>query len=254
MRRILLPCVLLLLFAVGCGSGGADEQAGATDAPTPGTSEGPASTESASEGTTDIAGAPAQITRCLPASGTEAELVVPDAPPRVLQLQSKLTKAIRANPEKLQQLLAEHPQEALPYREWMGVTRKEYRDLRRLSDQAHTWGLRAIATQEIGAKVTGSEAVFAAGGNLQPLDGVTIDMEAMTVDTPAGTMEEPDRLTSTSGAAGPLDGFHWSRDADAVTFDIALVKGTDQCFLQYGPGQVTAMGSTLSLRYPQNDS
>ncbi len=251
-----LVCALFVAITTAC-AGSETSQAGPRAATVGTTQETPATEAdsedaSASAEATDRPRGPTQLVRCLPPPATEAELVVPDAPSRVIRLEREVTSALRANPDKIQRLLAAHPQGPLPYRPWMGVTRQEYEELQRLLAAAHTWGQRTIATAKFGVTVTDGRAVFSARGDLEPLDGVRINLETMRVDTPAGTMANPERLRST-GAAGRLDGFHWSRDADAVSLDIALVRSTNRCFLQFGAGETTATGSTLALRYPRND-
>lgn len=145
-----------------------------------------------------------------------------------------------------------HPEGILPYRNWMGLTRKEYRDLNDLMARADTWGQRVVGTGEISATSTdGREAVFDASGHLAPLNDVRIDLRELTVDTPAGSLTDAQPLQA-DGAAGRLDGFHWTRDAGAVTFDIAIIEGTDQCFLQFVSGEVTATGASLTIRYAQS--
>jgi hypothetical protein len=254
--KLLPGCVFALAVVTGCADGGSGPPAAVTTsvqseqaAPETAAEETPGTADEA-EGET--LRAPTQLTQCLPEPGTEADLVVPDAPPRVLALNRRLAEAVAEHPAEVEALLAEHPGEPLPYREWMGLTREEYDELFALTTQAHEWGQVTVSTEKVGVQLQGSMAIFRAAGDLAALDGVTINLDTLSVETPAGTLEDGEPFQS-EGAAGKLDGFRWSREDDAVSFDIAVIEGEDACFLQYSSGQRTPTGMSLAIRYAAAD-
>ena len=129
----------------------------------------------------------------------------------------------------------------------MGVTRDEYREYLKLSEQK--WGLLTLGTESLVVEASETEATFRAAGVLEPLDGVRLDPQDLKVVINEEVLTDPETVRS-DGAAGFLQGLRWSKYAGAITLAIARIRGTDQCYLDFGPGQPTDMGSQLMLRYP----
>lgn len=252
MRRPLAVSAVVAVVLVGCAAPDSPASRAPSTA-TPDATREPAEAlngeghEPSEEAATLWPAAPEELVECLPPGRTEVELITPDPPPRVREISRKLIPALQRNSGKVQRLLAEHPDPPLPYRRWMGVSRAEYDEYLRLSEQK--WGLLTLGTETVVVETADDAATFRAAGVLEPLDGVRLTMDDLAVHTGGEVLTDPETVRS-DGAAGFLQGFRWSKDADAVTLAIARIRGTEQCYLDFGPGQPTEMGSRLMIRYP----
>lgn len=193
-----------------------------------------------------------ELAACLPAEGTEAEIVAPDAPPRYLELGRRVEEAVAAHPEEMVAALEQAGDQPVPYATWMGLTEAEYEELQELSEDAHEWGLIAVGREPLSVTVEGATAEFEAAGEFfAPLDGVQVDIGARTATIGSHTLTAAP-FEADGGAAGALSGWEWTADADAVYLLVAAIEGTQDCFLQFRDGVARpGLPSTVEARYPR---
>ena len=154
--------------------------------------------------------------------------------PDITRIMTQLSLAFRHNTgETLDTVLESKDGEALPYQEWYGITKEEYRRVLNPVWKYELANRGSVHVEEV------SENVFTiSGGDFAPGLEVSVDLNKMTVQTPFGTLEEVRQFDSDSrmyGQGPEREGYTWTKldFPTRITFALAKLHDSDQRLMFY---------------------
>lgn len=122
----------------------------------------------------------------LPQGAVVVDVLTPDYTKRVEELAVRINAAAREHPQWFQAYMREHAG-APPWHPNFGVTPAEYREYVSAARTA-TWRVRERATLTFERATEGRRWTLHGWGVLDPLEGVVIDLETMTVRSRKGML------------------------------------------------------------------
>lgn len=187
---------------------------------------------------------------CLPEEDGRAEVVVPDAPPRFIELSTKLQEGMDAHPEEAVAAIEAAGDGPLAYADWMGVTKAEYDEYLAIGETAPSWGYLVAATPSFGAQLhDGAATLQSDDALLASLDGATVHRETLDAEVDGVRLGLPERQETPGGIFPPSTGWAWVVPGVSTSLKVYRADTEPLCLLQLSHIDAEGQTHSIDLRY-----